>query len=460
MQGQIKKIIRERGNEEVVTRLIPSWAMNSQLIVLVKHGAHAVTTIQKRSAVHVVEMTKSAGLVHSRVAHSQWVLGEAEADASFDRIAQRVAVQIVQGLGRALHILELDETHRSVRLCAEAHTTVSNAAREQCSELVLGRVHWEVTNIERVAGWVLVTRVDRCAEGGRSKTGRSHARRSQGCSGDSVDRQSLEATVRHVVVVKERSIEATLSMSWDRLGQKSRSRNRRLCIHVQETFVETLRGGESNKAVVAERVGDRVGERSCDRSGKASRRVAQAPHRQWVNSHLKRVLTTQEGRRQIRLLLLLLEVGLMTTSKGLGKAEPSVVGCVDVRVKVVAARVVVGREEIAWQSWAGRHRVEGVIGCRSSEAVAVLKWVRQFAVIVIDPVEVAGDANGSWRHSGRVGTWSDSQFVGETSASVEVLLGHLGLEQGSLLGIDSTTAEDLDGLQSFLVRAELCEPNL
>lgn len=73
--------------------------------------------------------------------------------------------------------------------------------------------------------------------------------------------------------------------------------------------------------------------------------------------------------------------------------------------------------------------MEGVIGCRSSEAVAVLKRVRQFAVVAIDPIEVAGDANGSWRHSGGwVGTWSDGQFVGETSASVEVLLGHLGLE--------------------------------
>lgn len=219
MQVWIKKKKRNKKRGTKGSLLVRSYhgAMNSQLIVLVKHGAHAVTAIQKRSAIHVVEMTKSAGLVHSRVAHSQWVLGEAEADASLDRVAQRVAVQIVQGLGSTLHILKLNETHRSIRLCAEAHATVSNAAREQCSELVLGRVHGKVADIQRVAGWILVTRVDGCAESGRSKTGRSHAWRSQGCSGNSVDRQSLKAAIGHIVVVEKCAIEATLSMSWDRL---------------------------------------------------------------------------------------------------------------------------------------------------------------------------------------------------------------------------------------------------
>jgi hypothetical protein len=115
----------------------------------------------------------------------------------------------------------------------------------------------------------------------------------------------------------------------------------------------------------------------------------------------------------------------MAASKGFGKAERSTVRCIDIRIKVITTRVVVGRKEITGQSRAGRYRMKSVIGCRPSEAVTVLEWVRQLGVTD----SVASDTDGCRRHcSGWVGARSDSQLVGESSTGVEVLLGHLGLE--------------------------------
>lgn len=43
---------------------------------------------------------------------------------------------------------------------------------------------------------------------------------------------------------------------------------------------------------------------------------------------------------------------------------------------------------------------------------------------------------------------------------MQVLLGHLGLEERALFGVDPSATEHVSGLECLLVRAELCESNL
>lgn len=339
------------------------------LVVLVKHGAHAVPAVQVR-AVHVVELVaKAAGLVHGRVAHAQGVLGERETDAALDRVAQGVAVQVVQGLGGALHVLKLDKAHRSVRLCAEAEAAVANTAREQGAELILRSVHGQVAHIQRVARGVLVARVDGSAESRRGNTRGGQAGRSQSSGRSSVDGKTLETVIRQVIVAEQSIVEATLSVGRDRLGQVAHGRGRRLRVHAQEALVEALRASKAN--TVAERVGNRVGERSRDRASESTH-IAEASHRQGVDSVVLKVATAQERRRELGLVQSAVVLRLVATSKGLGKGQIGV-GGIDVSVKVVGAGVVVGGEQIRGQGRATGDRVEGVVGSSVGQAVAVLE---------------------------------------------------------------------------------------
>jgi len=190
--------------------------------VLLKHGRHAVATIQigpiSVHAIHGVELVgKTAGLVDSRVADAQWVLGETQADTTLDRVAQGVAVKIIQGLGRALDILKLDKAHGSVGLGSEAQATVSQAARKECAEFILRGVHGQVADIERVARRILIARVDWSTESRRSNSRGWHAGRRHCCSGGRVNGQALKPVVGHVIIVEHGVVKSALCMGGDRL---------------------------------------------------------------------------------------------------------------------------------------------------------------------------------------------------------------------------------------------------
>lgn len=87
------------------------------------------------------------------------ILGEREANATLDRVGQTVALEFVHGLRRKHDIVELNEAHGTLWLGAEAHTLVSTADREELAQLVLASERRQITDIERVAGRVLVSRV-------------------------------------------------------------------------------------------------------------------------------------------------------------------------------------------------------------------------------------------------------------------------------------------------------------
>lgn len=138
----------------------------------------------------------------------------------------------------------------------------------------------------------------------------------------------------------------------------------------------------------------------------------------------------------------------MTTAKGIGKTQVcKVVGCVYISIKVIAASVVVGWERIIRYSRAARDRVKSIVGGCSCKAVTVLQRMGCLFAIDVDGMD-RGGSNGYRRDRSRGHSWTGrgDQFVGKSSASMEVLLGHLGLEHAALFRVDLASIEDIDSL--------------
>ncbi|KAI8357641.1 hypothetical protein B0O80DRAFT_445483 [Mortierella sp. GBAus27b] len=148
----------------------------------------------------------------------------------------------------------------------------------------------------------------------------------------------------------------------------------------------------------------------------------------------------------------------MTTVKRLAKAKVgSAIGCIDIGIEIVATGIVGRGEQVTWQCRAAGDRVESIVGCSSCQAVAVLERVEWLAVVDV----VAADANRGWRQScSRVCSVGRSLIIRQSTASVEVLLGHFSLEQRTLLCVHSTPIEHCNSLQGFLLGTELCKANL
>lgn len=89
------------------------------------------------------------------------ILGEAQTDATLDAVMKRLAIELMQSLGRKRNILKLNETHVSVLLGPEAESLVTTLLREHGFELLFRGVDWQVPNVQGVARRVLVRRVHR-----------------------------------------------------------------------------------------------------------------------------------------------------------------------------------------------------------------------------------------------------------------------------------------------------------
>lgn len=94
-------------------------------------------------------------------ANTQWVLGEAKSNPAFDRVVKRLSVKLIESSRGVRDIFEFDKAHWSILLGAEAETLVATLFGEHSLELVFGRINWQVTDVESIAGWVLVSWVDR-----------------------------------------------------------------------------------------------------------------------------------------------------------------------------------------------------------------------------------------------------------------------------------------------------------
>lgn len=85
----------------------------------------------------------------------------------------------------------------------------------------------------------------------------------------------------------------------------------------------------------------------------------------------------------------------MPTTECFSKAEAGrTVGCIDIRIEIVAAGIISGREQVAWQRRAAGDRVKSIIGRTSCQTVAMLERVGRLAIA--DANVVAGDADRSW----------------------------------------------------------------
>lgn len=80
-------------------------------------------------------------------AHTQRVLGVAQADASFGAVVQKSAIEFVQRHGGIAGVFEFNEAHGTILLSAETHTLVAARPCEDGLELVFGRLDWQVANI-------------------------------------------------------------------------------------------------------------------------------------------------------------------------------------------------------------------------------------------------------------------------------------------------------------------------
>lgn len=93
-------------------------------------------------------------------ANSNWTFGEAKLYAAQDAVVEAVAVKLMKRFCRKRDILKLGETHRAILLGSKTEAFVSSFLRKQSLKLVLGCVDRKVADIQRIARWILVSKVD------------------------------------------------------------------------------------------------------------------------------------------------------------------------------------------------------------------------------------------------------------------------------------------------------------
>lgn len=99
--------------------------------------------------------------------HTKWVLGETQSNAALvaDGGAwQLAAVQFSECTSGKADVVKLHEAHWAVAiavvvLVSERQSSETLLVGEQLSQLSLSGIRWQVTNVQRVARWVLVSRV-------------------------------------------------------------------------------------------------------------------------------------------------------------------------------------------------------------------------------------------------------------------------------------------------------------
>lgn len=93
------------------------------------------------------------------LSNSERVFGIGETNASFDRVGERIAVEIVKRLRGTHDIVKLDETHGSICFCSETHSLVSVALGEQHSQFLFVRIGRQISDVQRVARGILISGV-------------------------------------------------------------------------------------------------------------------------------------------------------------------------------------------------------------------------------------------------------------------------------------------------------------
>lgn len=87
------------------------------------------------------------------------ILREAQSNPTFDAVVKWLAVELIQSLGRKRRVLKFNKAHGAVLLGPETETLVSALLGKDGLQLVLGRVNREVSNVESIAGRVLIGRI-------------------------------------------------------------------------------------------------------------------------------------------------------------------------------------------------------------------------------------------------------------------------------------------------------------
>lgn len=122
---------------------------------------------EARRSAHAVTITRLAwmrahrGMVSGVAPDTQRVLGEADTDTSLVTVVQLYTIQFVKCMRGISNVLVLDETHGTVLLCTEAKSLESSAFGEERLQFVLAGVDGKISNVQSVAGGILVSGISR-----------------------------------------------------------------------------------------------------------------------------------------------------------------------------------------------------------------------------------------------------------------------------------------------------------
>ena len=108
------------------------WAIRGWKVVI-RCGYHVV---------HVTHLSRAALMTAMPRSNTQWVLGEAKADAALGAVMEHVTIQIMKSFRGEGDVLKFYKAHGAIGLCAEAETLVSTLLGECRLKLFLRSVKW------------------------------------------------------------------------------------------------------------------------------------------------------------------------------------------------------------------------------------------------------------------------------------------------------------------------------